>query len=209
MDISKAQRAVCTLDDPNKIKLVADIERSEILHMLSRRPMTETQLAEGLRITKAAVGYHLKLLMDEGLIKIERQEAEEHGILQKYYEPIARVFIIDPDHLPDNASRNFIIKTQMDRIKGSLDVFQLYENLHGRSLSISSEFLENATTEMLKQVRDVARKYEMEETVEEGEIIETRIHAEALKSLIKKYAHHKRYGRLGTHIIRLLNKYRG
>ena len=170
--------------------------------------MTETQLAEGLRLTKAAVGYHLKLLMDEGLIEIERQEAEEHGILQKFYEPIARVFIVDPDHLPDDASRNFIIKTQMDRIKGSLDVFQLYENLHGQSLSISSEFLEDATIEMLKQVRDVARKYEMEETAEGGDMIETRIYAEALKNLVKKYAHYKGYGRLGTHIIRLLNKYR-
>ena len=76
--------AICIVDDPNKIRLLADFTRAEILQLLCEHPMTESQLSKEFGLTKAAIGYHLNLLMKSQLIYLERVEPEEHGILQKF-----------------------------------------------------------------------------------------------------------------------------
>jgi DNA-binding transcriptional ArsR family regulator len=55
--------------DPDAIRLMASFMKSEILRLLSERPMTETQLPRELGPTKAAVGYHLRPLREAGLIE--------------------------------------------------------------------------------------------------------------------------------------------
>ena len=40
--------AVCIVDDPDKIRLLADFTRAEILQLLCEHPMTETQLSKEL-----------------------------------------------------------------------------------------------------------------------------------------------------------------
>ena len=110
------------------IRLLADFTRTEILRLLSKHPMTETQLSKHLGITKAAIGYHLHLLMDAGLIHIDKVEPEEHGILQKFYTPIADLFIIDPDHMPEDVRRYFI-RTQIEHLRGMFSVFKLYHRI--------------------------------------------------------------------------------
>ena len=75
--------------------------------------MTEEQLSGEFGLTKAAVGYHLHLLLKAGLIGITKLEAEKHGILQKYYAPMAALFIIDTDNLPKDVKR-FFIQTQIE-----------------------------------------------------------------------------------------------
>ena len=45
--------AVYIIDDPEKIELLADFTREEVLQLLNKYPMTETQLSEQLHLTKA------------------------------------------------------------------------------------------------------------------------------------------------------------
>ncbi|MFQ6081117.1 MAG: ArsR/SmtB family transcription factor [Candidatus Bathyarchaeia archaeon] len=181
---SKPQMAVCIVDDPDKIRLLADFTRTEIIRLLSKYPMTETQLSEQLGLTKAAVGYHLHLLMDAGLIHIERVEAEKHGILQKYYSPIATLLIVDPDRIPDDVRRYFI-QVQIEHLRGMFSVLQLYHHV----TKISSKILEELAVAMLKQLKAVGQKH-LKEEAEDAETLKVKVYAEALANLTKQREWH-------------------
>ena len=78
-------RGVVVVSDAEVTKLLTDPMRRTILTFLSGRQMTETQLSHILGLTEAAVGHHLKLLGEAGLIRVVRRVPETHGIIQKFY----------------------------------------------------------------------------------------------------------------------------
>lgn len=132
-------------------------------------------------MTRAAVGYHLHLLMDAGLITIEKVEAEEHGILQKYYTPIAVLFVIDPDHIPQDVQRHFI-RIQIEHLRGVFSVFQLYHHVS----EVSSGSLEKLAIAMLKQLKIVGQRHTKDTALEDAESLRVKIYAEALANLTKE-----------------------
>lgn len=170
--------AICILNDPKKIKLVADLERSEILRLLDERPMTETQLSEQLNLTPASVGYHLNLLMEAKLIEMVKTEAEEHGILQKYYSPTAALFIPEFDQIPEEAKRYFA-QMQMQYLRGAISATRIHRKERSR-LEASSETVRNLSIQILKELADVGKKYEKWKTSDDGEEIILKICSEAL-----------------------------
>lgn len=143
--------------------------------------MTETQLSQQLGLTRAAIGYHLHLLMDAGLINIDRVEAEKHGILQKYYAPIAVLLIIDPAYIPEDVQRYFI-RTQIEHLRGIFSVFKLYHHV----FEVSSRNLEKLALAMLKQLKIVGQKRMEDMILEEAESLRVKIYAEALANLTKQ-----------------------
>lgn len=173
--------AVCIVDDPDKIRLLADFTRAEILQLLCEHPMTETQLSKELGLTRAAVGYHLNLLMKAQLIYLERVELEEHSILQKFYSPVAAFFIVDYGCIPKGAKRYFI-QTQIIHLRGIFTAFQLHHHFS----SISPTTLEKLAIAMLKQLENTSRKHAEEGPVENAETLKVKIYAEALESLMKQ-----------------------
>ncbi len=173
--------AVCIVDDPDKIRLLADFTRAEILQLLCERPMTEAQLSEELGLTRAAVGYHLNLLLKAELIYLERVEPEEHGILQKFYSPIAAFFIVDYNRIPHDAKRYFL-QMQIMYLRGIFIAFQLNHRFFG----VSPETLEKLATTMLRQLEETGRKYTKRTPVEDAETLKVRIYAEVLENLTKQ-----------------------
>jgi len=180
-DMSKRKKAIQIVDDPECIRLLADFTRTEILRLLSKYSMTETQLSEQLGMTRAAVGYHLHLLLDAGLITIEKVEAEQHGILQKYYTPLAFLFIIDPDHIPRDVQR-YYLRMQIEHLRGMFSVFQLYHHLS----EVSSRNLEKLAMAMLRQLKIVGKKHIEDMALGEAESIRVKAYAEALANLTKQ-----------------------
>jgi len=178
---SKPRKAIYVVDDPNSISLLADFTRTEILRLLSKYSMTETQLSEQLGLTKAAVGYHLHLLMDAGLINVDKVEAEKHGILQKFYAPIADLFIVDPAHIPEDVQRYFI-RIQIEHLRGMFSVFQLYHHIS----EFSSKTLEELAIAMLKQLKIVGQKHVKDMARGDAESLRVKIYAEALANLTKQ-----------------------
>ena len=172
---------VCIVDDPDKIRLLADFTRAEILQLLCEHPMTETQLSKELGLTRAAVSYHLNLLMKAQLIYLERFELEEHSILQKFYSPVAAFFIVDYDRIPNDAKRYFI-QTQIIHLRGIFAVFQLHHHFS----SISPTTLEKLAVTMLKQLENTGRKHAEKGPVENAETLKVKIYAEALTALMKQ-----------------------
>lgn len=180
-DTTEPRKAVCIIDDPESIRLLADYTRAEIMRLLSKYPMTETQLSDQLGLTKAAVGYHLHLLKDVGLISIDRVEAEEHGILQKFYVPIAALLIVDPVYIPKDVQKYFI-RTQIEHLRGMFSVFQLYHHVS----EVSSQTLEKLALAMLKQLKIVGQKHVKDAARGDAESFRVKIYAEALANLTKQ-----------------------
>ncbi|KYH41532.1 MAG: Helix-turn-helix domain [Candidatus Bathyarchaeota archaeon B26-2] len=178
---TKPQRAVLIVRDRKAIRLLADFTRLEIIRLLSKRPMTETQLSGELGLTKAAVGYHLHLLLDAGLIQVAKLEVEAHGIMQKYYAPAASLFIVDPDCIPDDVKR-FFIQLQIEHLRGMFSVFRLYH----RVSEVSSEDLERLAIAMLRQLKSVGEKCLEAEAPEDPEALRVRVYAEALANLTEE-----------------------
>lgn len=178
---SEPKKVVYIVEDPKMIRLLADFTRTEILRLLSKHSMTETQLSKHLGITKAAIGYHLHLLMDAGLIHIDKVEPEEHSILQKYYAPIAVLLIIDPDRIPRDVQRYFI-QIQIEHLRGMFSVFRLYHRVSG----VSSENFEELAVAMLRQLKAVGQEHTKDVVLADAESLRVKIYAEALSNLTKE-----------------------
>ncbi len=155
------------------------------MRLLSKYPMTETQLSQQLGVTRAAVGYHLHLLMEAGLITIEKVEPERHGILQKYYTPLAFLFIIDPDHMPQDVKR-YYIRMQIEHLRGMFTVFQLYHHVS----EVSSRNFEKLAVAMVKQLKIVGQKHVKDLAHGDAESLRVKIYAEALANLTKQKEWH-------------------
>jgi hypothetical protein len=143
--------------------------------------MTETQLARNLGMTKAAVGYHLHLLLEAELIQIDRVQPEKHGILQKFYTPIADMYIIDPDQTPKNVERYFI-QEQIEHLRGMFTVFQLYQRIS----EVPSKSFEKLAIAMLTQLKNVGQKHLKDLATGDAESFKVKIYTEALANLTKQ-----------------------
>jgi hypothetical protein len=119
--------------------------------------------------------------MDAGLIHIDKIEPEEHGILQKYYTPIAVLLIIDPACIPRGVQRYFI-RTQIEHLRGMFSVFKLYHHVS----EVSSEDFEELAVAMLRQLKIVGQKHTKDVAPKDAESLRVKIYAEALSNLTKE-----------------------
>jgi DNA-binding transcriptional ArsR family regulator len=178
-----SRRAICILNDPEKIRLIADYQRSEILRLLDEQPRTETQLSDLLNLTPASIGYHLNLLMEAGLIELVMTEPEEHGVLQKYYSSIAALFIPEFDRIPEE-SKKYFIEMQMQYVRGVVSALHIHQKGETR-LKVSSEMINNLSVQILREIADIGRKYEKWETGNDREKVTLKIYSEALVKAIR------------------------
>ncbi len=63
--------------------------RLRIIDLLQGHPMTVTQLGEIMGMAPAKVHYHVRELERVGLLQLV-ETREKGGILEKYYQPIAK-----------------------------------------------------------------------------------------------------------------------
>ena len=179
------RRAVKIVDEP---KILMDPVRREILRLLAIRPLTATQLAEKLGLTKSTVSHHIQVLKRAGLIRIKQTRLESHGILEKYYEPTALLFIEDYHKIP-KGMRNYFLTVHMERLRGVL--IALY--LMGRKVRVprltrKPDLLRELAGEVLECMTELGSKYENELTDMDGESLLVKIYGEALKSIMSRGA---------------------
>jgi DNA-binding transcriptional ArsR family regulator len=79
-----------------QLRAVADTLRVHIIDLLVDRPMTVTQLGEALGIAPAKIHYHVRELEKVGLLQLV-EKREKGGVLEKYYQPIARDFSVSKE----------------------------------------------------------------------------------------------------------------
>ncbi len=175
------QKTIHLVNNSKEIQLLAKFKHREILQLLSEHPMTQTELSKSLGLTKSAIGYHLKQLMQANLIYIKKVEVENHGIQQKFYSPIANFIIATYDRTPDNIKRYFI-QMQIEHVIGILAAIQC---IRSQFFDIHSETIEKLALMLWKQLERTCKKYESIKVIETAESLKIKIYTDALNNLTK------------------------
>jgi DNA-binding transcriptional ArsR family regulator len=83
------------VEDPKQIKAFADPLRVRLLVVLAERAATNQQLADEMDEPQAKVLYHLRFLLDAGLIVLVDTRIKG-GNVEKYYRAVARTYDLRP-----------------------------------------------------------------------------------------------------------------
>ena len=101
------------IENIEQLRAIADMLRVRIIDLLLKQPMTVTQIGDELGEAPAKIHYHVRELEKAGLVRLV-ETREKGGILEKYYQPIAREFSVEKSLLsapPDealSATSNFL-----------------------------------------------------------------------------------------------------
>lgn len=153
------------IENLEQLRAIADMLRLRIIERLDKRPMTVTQLGEELDMAPARVHYHVRELERVGLLKLV-ETREKGGILEKYYQPIAREIGVGKALLsaPRDEAQAMLRALLNQLSDGYLQAFRHYADQHDpvlygdMSIDVSSLFLtreeqrqlQNQFTELLK-----------------------------------------------------------
>jgi DNA-binding transcriptional ArsR family regulator len=101
-----------------QLRAVADVLRIQIIDSLIDQPMTVTQLGDLLGLAPAKIHYHVRELEKVGLLQLV-ETREKGGILEKYYQPIARDFSFARDLVMSASSDDSLAATSayIDEVK--------------------------------------------------------------------------------------------
>lgn len=143
------------IETPEKAEVLVDPMRREIVRLLAERAMTESELADALGLSDPSVGHHLALLRKFGLIRLERKEVEEHGIVTKLYRSTALVTLINENKLPLRIRRYFM-PVNTERVRGAIAALRLA----GRNRAVvDSNYVDSLAKWLNEKVIEVARTY--------------------------------------------------
>ena len=91
------------VEAPRQLKAFTDPLRVAVLDLLKAGPMTNQQVAAALRQPHAKVLYHVRFLLNVGLIRLV-EERVKGGNVEKYYRAVARLFSLRSEAGPGTAS---------------------------------------------------------------------------------------------------------
>jgi len=177
--------------------LLADLVRREILRLIAVEPLTQTQLAEKMMLTEPSMSHHLQLLRKAGLIRIRRAKVGSYGILEKYYEPAAKLFIEDWEKIPPDLRRYFV-HSHMERLRGMLSVFQLIAEGQGRNIEVSSEEIKELAQAIASRIAIVGEKYEKTKVDVDRETLLIKIYSETLRTEMTESKWKDFFSRVGS-----------
>lgn len=128
--------AIQKLSAYERIKLLADPRRMEILRRLMASPATLSQLGEALGQHPARVRHHLKKLEDAGLVHLTEIRVTQ-SVTEKYYQAEASAFLIQELLLPESSIPQVVFSGSHDLAMEEL-ARQLHPHIHIFSLPIGS-----------------------------------------------------------------------
>jgi len=121
-------RDVLVVDDLAQLKAMSSSYRIQIIHAFDSEPATAKHISEKLGEPHSKVNYHLKTLEKVGIIRLVCQKPK-HGVIEKYYLPVAKTFILDSKSMQaDESLSKSIDKATValfDRV--SKDFYQAFE----------------------------------------------------------------------------------
>jgi len=77
--------SIQVIDDPEKVKVLVDETRKNIICMLGRGSMSLSGLARALNKTPATIFYHIRKLISVELVKLEKTRVVNNNLVEKYY----------------------------------------------------------------------------------------------------------------------------
>jgi DNA-binding transcriptional ArsR family regulator len=101
------------LGDAAQFKALSHPLRHRLLITLRQRPATLAQLAAALGAPKGTVGYHTKVLLDAGLIRVAHAR-QVRGGTERYLEPCSPSLRFAPDA---PVGGEFLVRAALDEMK--------------------------------------------------------------------------------------------
>lgn len=175
------KKGVDVITDPEKARVLVDPMRREVMRLLVERVRTEHELAQTLGLSEPSVGHHLKILREHGLIRIGREEAEEHGILQKFYETTSHAYFIDSRKMPLEIERYFMA-VNLERARGIVAALNMIKR---RTEYVSAKEMEEFAKVLGSTIVEVASRY-AKRWEGNGEVIISGVYRTALSDLQAK-----------------------
>jgi DNA-binding transcriptional ArsR family regulator len=117
-----------------QVRALADELRVRIFSLLAQEPMTVTQVGKALDIAPAKVHYHVRELLDVGLVR-QVFTREKSGILEKYYRAVAKDISV-PRSLVTSAPRDELLAAANDFAQSAVSG---YIRALGRLMPLSDE----------------------------------------------------------------------
>lgn len=159
-----------------QLRAISDMLRIRIVDLLTERPMTVTQLAELLQLAPAKVHYHVRELEKVGLLLLV-ETREKGGILEKYYQPVARQIGVASRLLQTAPSNDALITTESllkqvehgflhelrSRIEQKQDMREAMLGLSFTRIYVTNE----EYAQLMKQLTEAVRPYESRRGVED------------------------------------------
>jgi len=116
-----------TISDIKQLKALSHSCRVRILNCLTEKPMTAKQLADAFGEEPAKTSYHVKQLLKVGLVELKFTRQTQNGIVEKYYQAIAREFHTDPGLARHPEGRSRLDAALMQELnKGQADFLRAY-----------------------------------------------------------------------------------
>ena len=161
-----------------QLRAVADMLRIRIIDHLLERPMTVTQLGEALGEAPAKIHYHVRELEKAGLLVLV-ETREKGGILEKYYQPIARRMDVKKDLLSAPLDEvTLTISGWLDQIRDGFlrayreglqlhDEQQKEEQLRGLTFAFTRLYLTSEELQQLtRQLEEFCKPFEQRRGIE-------------------------------------------
>ncbi len=120
---------VFVVKELEQIKALSSPYRISIVEAFNGEEATAKHISTKIGEPHSKVNYHIKLLAKVGLLQLVK-ESPKYGVIEKYYQPIAKSFIID-SKITNNMS-------EVDKFKSA--VFD----------RISKDFIENSRNEAVE-----------------------------------------------------------
>ena len=171
---------VSIVRDEKCAELVFEPIRWEILRLLARESLAECNLAMRLGLSPPTVGHHLKALEKAGLVRVVKSEAEAHGIIQKFYQSSAQIYIADLAKAPPSVKRH-VLPCRIERTRGILTGL----SLNNGGLKSSTPVVERITEGLEPFLVEAAEQRQRPSNGEDPELVLHEIYRDALKALSK------------------------
>jgi len=160
-------KAIEIIVDPRKAQVLVDPMRREIVRLLAESPITQNKLAEALGFSDASISHHLKILKQEGLIKVVKKEIEEHGIVQKFYQTNALIYLVNLQEMPLEITRYFM-PASLERARGVIAALSASGDDY---IKINTKELENFAKIYSQIIIQVSIKYLQKKKIDREELM--------------------------------------
>lgn len=174
-------KVVQIIDNQAVARAMTDTIRRTILMVLRDRPMTQTQLAEEIGLSKAALNHHLKILKQHRLVSIVRKEEESHGIVQKFFAANSYLLLYDFSALPKDIASHFY-PARLERARGIISMLSLNDQSVMHDQKLTRFIMKNLSSYLV----EAAAPYVDTEIDYGDECAVYEIYIKAVKALLKE-----------------------
>jgi DNA-binding transcriptional ArsR family regulator len=146
-------RVIKTISDPEAFKVAADPTRRKMLFLLRAKEMNVSQIAQDLNLTPQTVYFHIKKLVEAGMVEVSREVRVDH-LIESYYQATAEVFHFTVGHTTRSK------ETLLETIKAVLNALEKI----GFKISYDNEKA-NKLADLQMKLQDCCSAKEYEEKI--------------------------------------------